>query len=134
MKTEVTIQDEVLQFKQMDGFKDGIYEIEIKNMDTRTVTQNRAYHLWLNMIANKLNKENITTQQILSPNIHWDMEKIKYVFTAPLIKVLFKVNSSSKMMKSDFDMLIQVMTKSFGERGVQLPPFPTIKEKEKKHD
>ena len=134
MKIEVVIQDEVMQFKQMDGFKDGIYEIEIKKLDTRTNQQNRAYHLWLTQIANRLNHDNITTQQIISPNIVWSGEKVKQIFTAPLIKTMFGVNSSAKLEKHNFDTLINVMTKAFGERGVQLPAFPTMKDKENNNE
>ena len=126
MKIEVEIIDNVMQWKQMpESFKNGIYEVEIKNMESRTMAQHRSYFLWLTMIANKLNNENITTTQILRPNISWTSEKVKEMFTAPLIKALFGVNSSTKLEKGDFDMLINTMIKSFGERGVQLPEFPS---------
>ena len=126
MKLQIQINDGVIQPTAVPDFKDGLYEIEINNLDTRTLKQNRAYHMWLTMIANRLNAENITTQQVLKPNIHWDGEKVKQMFTRPLIKVMFGVNTSAKLKKGDFDTLINTMTKAFGERGVQLPDFPSI--------
>jgi len=78
MKVEVEIIDEVMQFKQMPGFKNGRYEVEIKNLDTRTIKQNSALYLWLTQISNRLNNENIPTTQILKADVTWTMEKGKY--------------------------------------------------------
>ena len=132
MKIEVQIIDEVIQFKEMPGFKNGIYEVEIKNLDTRTSQQNRATYLWLTMISNKLNTEGITSTQILRPDVNWTMEKVKTMFFDPVIKALFNVNSSTKLQKHQYDQIIDVMTKAFGQRGVILPSFPTQESKETK--
>ena len=132
MRIEVQIIDEVLQFKQMDGFKDGIYEVEIKNLDTRTSQQNKSQYLWLQMIANKLNAENVQSTQILRPDTKWTMEKVKTMFFDPVIEGLFNVKSSTKLQKHQYDAIIDTMTKAFGQRGIELPPFPSTETKEQR--
>jgi len=131
MKVEVEIIDEVMQFKQMLGFKNGRYEVEIKNLDTRTIKQNSALYLWLTQISNRLNHENIPTTQILKADVTWTMEKVKYMFFNPIMEMLYQKKSTTKLAKDEFELIIMTMTKAFGGRGITLPPFPSIETKEK---
>jgi len=131
MKITVTVQDEVLQFVQVPGFKDGNYEVEIKNMDTRTIKQNSALYLWLTQISNRLNHENVPTTQILKADVTWTMEKVKYMFFNPIMEMLYQKKSTTKLNKDEFELIIMTMTKAFGGRGITLPPFPSIDIKEK---
>ena len=124
MKIEVIIQDEVLQWKQMDGYKDGIYQVDIKNLDTRTNQQNKALYLYMTMIANTLNRENIPTSQVLKMDIAWTADKVKYMIVRPLMEALFCIKSTTKLKKGDFDILIDTLTKAMGQRGISMPPFP----------
>lgn len=131
MKITVTVIDEVLQFKQLPNFKDGNYEIEIKNIDLRTQAQNSALWLWLTQIANRLNNENIPTTQILKADVNWNKDKVKNMFFDPIIDMLYNKKSSTKLNKDEFELIILTMTKAFGGRGIELPSFPGIETKEK---
>ena len=124
MKIDVVIESGVLQFKQMDGYEDGIYEVEIKNLDTRTNQQNKALYLYMTMIANTLNRENIPTSQVLKMDINWTADKVKHMIVRPLMEALFSIKSTTKLKKGDFDILIDTLTKAMGQRGISMPPFP----------
>jgi len=126
MKIEVEIIDEVMQFKQMPNFKNGRYEVEIKNLDTRTIKQNSALYLWLTQISNRLNHENIPTTQILKADVTWTLEKVKYMFFNPIMEMLYQKKSTTKLAKDEFELIIMTMIKAFGHRGIELPPFPSI--------
>lgn len=130
MTVEADVKDGVLMVELPD-FKDGKYEIKINSLDTRTLAQNRAMWMWLTQIANLLNRENIPTTQILKADIEWNSDKVKNMFLDPVIKVLFNVNSTTKLKKEDYDLMINTMTKAFGARGIMLPEFPSIHVKEK---
>jgi len=130
MKIDVEIAGEILQWKEVPGFKDGTYTIEIKNMDSQTRQQQRSLYLWMKMISNTLNRENIPTTQLLKAEIHWTPEKVKYMLIQPLLEALFGMKSTTKVPKHDFDVLIDTLTKVLGERGIQAPAFPSIKGKE----
>ena len=124
MKIDVVIESGVLQFKQMDGYEDGIYQVEIKNLDTRTTQQNKALYLYMTMIANTLNRENIPTSQVLKMDIAWTADKVKHMIVRPLMEALFSIKSTTKLKKGDFDILIDTLTKAMGQRGISMPPFP----------
>ena len=132
MRIEVVVQDEILQFKQMPNFKDGTYTVEIKNMENRSNQQSRSLYLWMTMISNTLNKHNITTTQVLRPETVWTPDKIKYMIVRPLMESLFKIKSTTKLKKGDFDLLIDTLTKAMGMKNIEIPPFPTLQEKERK--
>ena len=132
MTTTVEIIDEVLQFKQMTGFKNGTYEVKISSMDTRTNQQNKAQWLWFSMIANTLNRENLPIAQLIKADVAWSGEKVKNMFFDPVIKMLYGVESSTKLQKSDYDLIIDTMTKAFGQRGISLPDFPSLETKDTK--
>jgi len=132
MKIDVEIAGEILQFTEVPGFKDGIYTVEIKNMDSQTRQQQKSLFLWMKMIANTLNRENIPTTQLLKAEIQWTPEKVKYMLVQPLLEALFGTKSTTKVPKHDFDVLIDTLTKVLGERDIQVPAFPSIKEKEAK--
>ena len=130
MKITVKIEGGVLQWQQVpEELKDGTYEVEIKNLDSRTIQQNKAQWLWLTMIANTLNRKNVPITQLLKADVHWTGEKVKNMFFDPVIQALYGVTTSTKLHKSDYDQIIDVMTKAFGQRGISLPPFPTKEEK-----
>jgi len=126
VKIEVKVVDEVLQWTQLEGFKDGTYIVDISNMDTRTIKQNSALYLWLTQISNRLNHENIPTTQILKAEVTWTMEKVKYMFFNPVMEMLYQKKSTTKLDKDEFELIIMTMTKAFGSRGITLPEFPSI--------
>ncbi len=130
MLIEVEVISEVIQFTQVEGLKDGIYTVEIKNLDTQTRQQQKSYWMWAQMIANVLNRENVPVSQLLKADVKWDREKVKYMFFNPVMEALFGIKTSTKMQKPDYDLFINTLTKAFGQRGITLPAFPSIEEKE----
>ncbi len=131
MNQTVKVEGGVLQWQEMEGLKDGNYEVKFTSLDTRTAQQNSSIWLWMTMIANTLNAENITVPQLLRPDVHWDSDKVRYMVLQPLIEAQFNVKSTTKIRKQDFDLLIKSLTKAMGLKGITIPAFPTQVEKEK---
>jgi len=131
MTIEIEILDEVIQPKFMDGFKNGKYEVKISKIDLRTNAQNRSQWMWFDMIAKKLNNENIPTTQILKSDIEWDRDKIKSIFFNPIMKMLYDKTSTTKLNKDEYTAIIDTITKAFGQRGIELPAFPSLEAKDK---
>lgn len=129
MKIEVKVEGEVLQPQFLDGFKDGTYEIDIKNMSTRTTSQNSAQWLWLQQIAKSLNDLNVPTTQILKSDIKWNKEKVKYMFFDPIMEASYGKKSTTKLNKDEYELIILTLTKAFGQRGITLPAFPSLENK-----
>ena len=111
---------------RLDKLTDGIYQIDIKNMDMRTVRQNSALHLWAKQIADILNKNNLYMTGIFGNEIMWSMESVKINIIKSLIKKLFDIDSTTKLKRKEFDELIDTITIIFGEKkGIKIPLFPS---------
>lgn len=125
--------------ERLAKLSDAVYQVDLKNMDTRTAAQNRALHLFCKQIADVLNKEGLYMTGIFQNDIMWSMELVKSQIVKNLIKSMFDIDSTTKLKRKEFDQLIDTITLIFGEKkGIVIPPFPNrklwdeIKEKESK--
>lgn len=116
---------------KIDSFKEGaIYQCEIKNMDTRTLQQNKATHLWCKQIANTLNNEGLVIQDVIKINTKWDMIKVKEMIFKPVVKSLYTKDSTTKLNKDEFELIIDTVIKVMGSKGITIPDFPNREEQE----
>jgi len=111
----------------IDKLKDGaVYEIDIKDADMRTVTQNRAIHLWCNMLANAMNNQNMVIQDVIRLNTKWDMLKVKEMIFKPVVKSLYTKDSTTKLNKDEFELIIDIIIIALSYKGVEnIPDFPS---------
>ena len=111
----------------IDKLKDGaVYEIDIKDADMRTVTQNRAIHLWCNMLANAMNNQNMVIQDVIRLNTKWDMLKVKEMIFKPVVKSLYTKDSTTKLNKDEFELIIDTIIIALSYKGVEnIPDFPS---------
>ena len=123
MNIEIEVIDNVVQPKFVE-LKDGKYIAKVSNMDLRTQSQNASQWLWFTQIADKLNKENIRTEQVIKPDIDWTKDKVKAMFFDPIMDMLYGKDTSTKLNKDEYTQIIDVMTKAFGSKGIELPEFP----------
>lgn len=132
MKLEVTILGGVLQFQEMpEGFNDGKYEIDIRNMDYRSNLQNSAIHLYCDMVAKQLNSQNLSIVNVIKPDTPWTMMQVKEMLWKPVLKALRHKDSTTKMDKQEITIVYDTINKILGERfGIHIP-FPSIDTKEK---
>jgi len=105
-------------FEQLQKLSDGVYVIDIKNMDMRTLSQNNALHLWCTQIATVLNTNNIYMTGIFQNDIMWSMSLVKEQIIKGLIKTLFSIDSTTKLKRKELDTLIDYIVLIFGEKKV----------------
>lgn len=112
---------------------DAVYEVDIKNMDMRTLAQNSALHLWASKIAEVLNANNMYMTGVFGNDIEWSMELVKTQIIKATIKKVFDINSTTKLKRKEIDNLIDFVTIAFGRKGIKIPDFPSreLWEKEK---
>ncbi len=112
--------------EKLDSFADGAsYVCDIKNMDQRTILQNKAIHLFCKQIAETLNKEEFYIQDVIKLNTKWDMLKVKEMLFKPVVKSLYTKDSTTKLDKGEFELIIDTLCLYMGKKGVTLPPFPS---------
>lgn len=113
-------------YEALQKLSDAVYVVDIKNLDTRTLKQNSAIHLWCSQIAEVLNKNNLYMTGIFSNDIMWSMELVKEQIIKNMIKLLFKIDSTTKLKRKEIDILIDHITYIFGDKkGIVIPKFPS---------
>ena len=109
----------------VDSFKDGaVYTVDIKNMDKRTLQQNKSIHKWCELIAKTLNKEDMFIQDVIKINTEWDMLKVKEMLFKPVVKSLYTKDSTTKLNKDEFELVIDTLVRIMAQKGITLPEFP----------
>ena len=110
----------------------GIKQFEVKPIsELRTQSQSNALHLWFTQIADVLNENGITAQQIFSRPVEhfWTPELIKEIWRK-IQKAMFGQRSTTKLKKTEqIDKIVDVLTKLIAERAkIEVPPFPSIEQ------
>ena len=111
--------------KKIESFTEGaFYETDIKIMDTRTQLQNSSIHLWCQKIADTLNKEKLFIQDVIKINTKWSMIKVKEMLFKPVVKSLYTKDSTTKLNKDEFGLIIDTLVRYMAQKGCVLPEFP----------
>jgi hypothetical protein len=106
---------------------DGVYKVK-KESEVRTLAQNRAYWLWATQISDILNNAGLTIPKVIKLDTKWDRVKIAELIFKPTIQAIYGKKSSTQLTKDEYDLFIDTVTKAFGSKGVQIPPFPSVDE------
>lgn len=97
----------------------------------RTLIQNRALHLWFEMLSKALNESGYTVQLVLKEkmDLDWNKAMVKELLWRPAMKALVKKDSTTKLNKlQEIDLIWEHLNRHLGEKfGIHVP-FPTDKE------
>lgn len=104
-------------------------EVEIKRKASqRTMTQNRALHVFLGQLAAELNAAGYDMRRTLKHDaeIPWTMENAKEHMWRPIQKALTNKQSTTEITTVEPTAIHEVLCRHLGERlGIQCPPWPT---------
>jgi len=126
MNIELEVIDNVIQPKYVE-LKNGKYVAKVTNIDLRTKAQNRSQWLWFAQIAQLFKKLNLDVTMVLRMDTKWTDKKVKAMIFDPTIEDLYQKDSSTKLNKDEYELIILSITKAFGMKGITLPRFPSIK-------
>lgn len=101
-----------------------IYEAEVKDMDMRTLAQNRAYWKWCDLISNCLNNAGLYIVDVIKVETVWNKDNLHANVMLPTIKKLYNKTSTTKLKKDEYEIFIDVITNAFSSKGVVIPEFP----------
>ena len=107
--------------------------IELKEIKrTRSNIQNRALHLFFELISQELNNLGLEfTYEGLKGmiiNTIYTPEMVKDFIWRPIQRSLYKIESTTELNTSQIDTISNILIKFFGEKGIYLV-FPDIKSK-----
>jgi len=108
--------------------------IELKDVKkTRNSLQNSALHLYFTLIAEELNNLGLTFNYtgLVTKNLEtrYTMEIVKDFIWRPIQRILFKIESTSKINTAQINEIVDILTKHFGENYYFYVPFPNIQDK-----
>ena len=109
----------------LESLKDGYYEVDIKNMDYRTIRQNRALHKYFTFVSEALNDAGYDIKTVIKADVSWSPENIKDMMWRPLQIALLNKKSTTKLKKEEIDTVYDVMNRLLGERFGIYVPFPS---------
>ena len=113
-----------LEKDKIDKLKDGIYQIELSNLDLRTLTQNRSQWLWLSHIAHNLNSNNMYISKTIKAEVNWNKDSVKALIFDPIVNALYQKKSSTELKKDEYEKIIDTITYIFANKGISIPEFP----------
>lgn len=103
------------------------------SMVQRTASQNNALHLYLSRVADEMNKQGITMQDVMRAvkraEIRPTMEGLKEVVWKPLQEVMLAKKSTTELSKTEVDEVYEMFNAFIGrEFGIHVP-FPNDPDK-----
>jgi len=97
-------------------------------MTQRTPTQNNALHKYLELVAEALNREGHTMQDVVKAirraEIRPTKEALKEVVWRPLQQIILGKTSTTELTKQDIDPVYEAMNKWLGQEFQIHIPFP----------
>lgn len=103
----------------------GVYQVDLKDLDTRSLKQNASLHKWCSQISELLNSKSMYMTGVFGSDIEWTMDLVKTQILKGTIKKVFDIDSTTKLKKKEIDQTIDFITLVFGSKGVEIPPFPS---------
>ena len=97
----------------------------------RTMTQNKALHLWFRFLAETLNDAGLDMRTVIREDVDipWTGPAVKEYIWRPVQKALQQKDSTTEANRTDYTAVREVIARHLGERfGVQVPEWPKRKE------
>jgi hypothetical protein len=105
--------------------------VKVRTGKQRTLTQNKALHLWLGMLADELNANNLDMRRVLKPTVEipWTTDGAKEHIFKPVQNALIGKRSTTEASRTDYTDVVDVIAKHMAQNhGITVPDWP------KKHE
>lgn len=117
-----------LEKDKLDKLKDGIYEVKLSNLDLRTLAQNRAFHLYFNMVAVQLNNNGLYINKLIKEDkykadIDWSGDLVKNQLWRPIMEAILDKKSTTQLEKNEVDRVYNTLNRYLSNIGISVP-FP----------
>jgi len=105
--------------------KDGVYQVDIKDMDMRTLQQNSALHKYFTMLSSTLNEAGLTISKVIKVEVEWTPTSVKDTLWRPIQKTLIGKESTTKLKKNEITKVYDTLNLALSQKlGVSVM-FPT---------
>lgn len=101
-----------------------------KETKKRTQRQNRALHVYFQLLADELNEAGLDMREVLKPSVDssWTPETVKEYLWRPIQMLQVKKKSTTDLTTTDIDKVYDTLNRFLGEKLKISIPFPSIEE------
>lgn len=95
----------------------------------RTLTQNRALHLWFRFLAETLNDAGLDMRTVIKPEIEipWTEHSVKEYLWRPVQDAMLQKKSTTEADRTEYTEVRDVIARHLADRfGVQVPEWPSV--------
>lgn len=128
--TANTRQDAISKICNEPNWPQGNVIITITKTDkARTLTQNRALHLWFDMLASALNDAGFDQVKVIEImedgiDIPWSKETVKQILYKPILEAMTNKTSTSEMDTIEPGKVYDTLSRWLVTKGLPAPAFP----------
>ena len=99
-------------------------------MEQRTVQQNKALHLYFQMVADTLNDAGLDMRKTLKPtvSIDWTGETVKEYMWRPVMKTQLGKTSTTELDTAEITRVWETINRFLGENHGVTQSFPSIEQ------
>lgn len=111
--------------KSLDTLSDGaVYEVDIKNMDIRTLQQNRALHKYFAILASVLNSSGQEITKVIKVDTTWSETSVKELLWRPVMMQQLNKRSTAKLTKEEVAQVYDTLNRALSLRCGVSVEFP----------
>jgi len=105
--------------EKVDKFADGaVYVVDIKNMDIRSIAQNRLIHQVCKNISDELQKQNISLNSVIKHDTPCSMLAVKELMFKSVVLSLYGKDSTTKLNKDELNLVFDTLIMALGSKGL----------------
>lgn len=101
--------------------------VRVRTGKQRTLTQNRALHLFLGMLADELNAGGFDMRRVLKQDVDipWTTETCKEFLWKPLQEAMLNKSSTTEADRTEYTQVHETLSRHLGQKlGIQVPEWP----------
>ncbi len=132
MSDEIKIDSELALAEHIRDLRKRWYEskyliVTVREGRQRTLTQNRALHLWLGMLADTLNAAGLDMRKVLRQDIDlpWNTDNAKEHLWRPIQEAVISKSSTVDADRIEYSKVFEVLTHHLSTKlGIECPDWP----------
>ena len=136
MSDEIRIDSELALAEHIRELRKQWYEskyllVRVRTGKQRTITQNRALHLFCGMLADLLNASGMDMRRVLKQDVDipWTTESAKEYLWRPIQEAVIGKTSTTEADRIEYSQVHEVLSRHLAQKlGVTAPEWPRRKE------
>ena len=105
--------------------------VKVREGKQRTLTQNRALHLFLGMLADELNAGGFDMRHVLKQDVEipWTKDSCKEFLWRSIQEAMLNKKSTTEADRFEYTQVHEVLSRHLGQKfGIQVPEWPKKKD------